>query len=293
MAARRLSQRTGLPFVLTFHGSDMNVWPDAHPEWLPSLRVAVREASAVFAVSRALAERIRELTGVEAIHLPIGIDDATIRQVRSDDRLRSRRERGYGDDQIVALFVGNLLPGKGSQYLAEAILGLDDRFRATFLGGGPMAGVGAMDPRARGRLDYRGIQPHAEVIRTMEAADVLILPSSSEGLPTVVVEAGAVGLPVIASRAGGIPELLEPDRGTLLDALTGPAVATALLDFVERPSATLDAAMRLKDHVAAAYDSRRQADSLLGWYRQVVGSSVRVAAHERGDSVRAHAEDHR
>ena len=40
------------------------------------------------------------------------------------------------------------------------------------------------------------------------AADVLVLPTYSEGMPSVLVEAGWVGVPIVASAVGGIPELL-------------------------------------------------------------------------------------
>ena len=79
LAAWRLAKRAGLPFVLTFHGSDMNSWPDEHPERLADLRAAVRDASVVIAVSTALADGIRDVTGVSAVHLPLGSDHRALR----------------------------------------------------------------------------------------------------------------------------------------------------------------------------------------------------------------------
>jgi len=57
----------------------------------------------------------------------------------------------------------------------------------------------------------------------MSAADVLVLPSLREGLPTVLVEAGSIGLLVVAGAVGGIPDLLADGRGALgHDHLTWP-----------------------------------------------------------------------
>ena len=83
---------------------------------------------------------------------------------------------------------------------------------------------------------YVGGRSHEDVIRYMSAADVLVLPSYGEGLPTVLVEAGSVGLPVIASRVGGIPELLDDGRGTLLPEISASAVASSLGVVPLRPA---------------------------------------------------------
>ena len=113
-------------------------------------------------------------------------------------------------DRVIALYVGNLKQAKGVRLLADAILDLGAPFLGVFIGGGSEEGYGSQDLRGPALLDYRGARPHAEIVRYMSAADVLVLPSYSEGLPTVIVEAGSVGLPVIASRVGGIPELIGP-----------------------------------------------------------------------------------
>ena len=91
IAAWRLARRAGLPFVLTFHGTDLNTWPDEHPDRLADLRAAIRAASAVIAVSPPLAERVEAISGISAIVLPLGSDHRVSRCLR-----RAAREGSGG-----------------------------------------------------------------------------------------------------------------------------------------------------------------------------------------------------
>ena len=281
LAAWRLARCAGLPFVLTFHGSDLNTWPDRHPDRLDDLRTAVREAAAVFTVSGALADRLRVLTGVEAVHLPIGSDHSAI-AAATLPRLEARRALGLPVDRVIALFVGRLVREKGVLEFVSAVLALGDPFVGVLVGTGPESGYGSDDPRARGRLVYAGARSHNEVVKLMAAADVLVLPSYYEGLPTVLVEAGSVGLPVVASAVGGIPELLAEGRGTVLPDVSEQSITAALSALRADPAEGIMAAGRLRDHVLAAYDVDRNAVTLIERYRSVVGPIVTLPEDHRG-----------
>ena len=69
-----------------------------------------------------------------------------------------------------------------------------------------------------------------EVAQALDDATVLLLPSFSEGLPRVVMEAFARGRPVIGARAGGIPDIVEDDvNGLLVDPHDAGSIASALV----------------------------------------------------------------
>jgi teichuronic acid biosynthesis glycosyltransferase TuaC len=268
LAAWRLARRARLPLVLTFHGSDINTWPDHFPDRVPDLRAAVRDAGAVIAVSAALAERVRSVTGVRAVHLPLGCDHQSIAE-SVVTRVEARRSLQLPDGQIVVLFVGHLLRAKGVRELTEAILSLGDPFLGVFVGTGPELGYAGTKPGRSTQLMYTGEQEHADVVRYMCAADVLVLPSYSEGLPTVLVEAGSVGVPVIASSVGGIPELLAGDRGTIIQPRSAEAITAALKSFVSDRNRSEAQANRLRTHVYEDYDVNVNAAKLLECYRSI------------------------
>lgn len=273
LAAWRVATRARLPFVLTFHGSDINTWPADHPDRIPDLRAAARDAALVIGVSAALAERIGDLTGVQALHLPLGSDHAAIDAARRP-RQDARAALGFADEDVVVLFVGNLLPAKGIRALADAVVALGRPYLGVFVGEGPERGYGE-DAGPTGNIRYEGPKTHAEVITFMSAADVLVLPSMREGLPGVLVEAGSVGLPVVASRVGGIPELLGTDRGTLLDVVTPAAIGAAISAVRTDPAAAAARAERLRAHVRDRYDADRNAALLSDHYAEIAAKAAR------------------
>jgi teichuronic acid biosynthesis glycosyltransferase TuaC len=281
LAAWHLAAHASLPFVLTFHGSDINSWPAEYPERLPDLREAVAHAGAVFAVSQALADRIREVTGIRATYLPLGSDHRAI-AAGALPRSEARSLVGLPQDSLVALYVGELKRAKGVREFVDAVLGLHGPLVGVLVGDGPERGYGTDHARAAQRLEYRGAQTHEDVIRYMSAADVLVLPSYSEGLPTVLVEAGSLGLPVIASSVGGIPELLGTDRGRMLREISATSVASALTEFADDRSSANEAASRLREVVKRDYDVDVNAAELLQRYRSI---AVDFPAADKGPIV--------
>lgn len=80
------------------------------------------------------------------------------------------------------------------------------------------------------QVELRGRLSHRDTLAQIAEADVLVLPSRSEGLPRVVTEALELGTPVVASRAGSIDEIVtDSDNGLLIE-----RTADAISDELER-----------------------------------------------------------
>jgi glycosyltransferase involved in cell wall biosynthesis len=104
------------------------------------------------------------------------------------------------------------------------------------------------------RIVFRGLLPRSEVVRELDAADLFVLPSRTEGLPRALIEAMARGLPCVASNIGGIPELLPPDD--LFEPGDASAVARKVREMTRDPERLARMARR---NLAAAREYEDQA----------------------------------
>jgi glycosyltransferase involved in cell wall biosynthesis len=219
-AAMRVAHACGRPFVLKLRGSDVNGLPPSGLRRRFAAQ-AIAEASAVVAVSRRLAdEAVAMGAAADRVHvLHNGVDLA---RFQPESRAAARARLGMPQEQKVVLFVGNLVPVKAPGLLLEAFA----QTRAgtaqvlVLLGSGPMQkGLQALAARlcVAGRVRFAGTVPHGDVPAWINAADLLCLPSWSEGCPNVVLEALACGTPVVASRVGAVPELLDDACGIIVE----------------------------------------------------------------------------
>jgi len=90
-----------------------------------------------------------------------------------------------------------------------------------------------------GHIQFAGRVAHEEIPAYLRQADLFVLPSLSEGLPLVLVEAMSAGIPVIASQVGGIPDVVvaegEERNGRLVPAADPEALAGAILEMFRHP----------------------------------------------------------
>jgi glycosyltransferase involved in cell wall biosynthesis len=131
----------------------------------------------------------------------------------------------------------------------------DPDVRLALVGDGVMRGELAELVRSAGLAERThmpgGIAP-TEVARWIGAADVLTLPSWSEGYPNVLVESLACGRPVVATDVGGTSEIVNVSNGLLIPPRDPEALASAL-------TRALDARW---DHDAIAAAARRSWDDV-------------------------------
>jgi glycosyltransferase involved in cell wall biosynthesis len=182
-------------------------------------RWAVRRADAHRAVSEFTASLVRAE----------GREPATVFTAYSDLAVFTGAQVPVPSDQRV-VFVGVLERYKNVEGLARAW-----RIVSSHLPGAHLHLIGSgtqievAEALAREGVEWeRWVEP-AEVAGALDRARALLLPSRSEGLPRVIVEAGLRGRPVIATRAGGIPDIVQDEvNGLLVEQGDDEALAAAI-----------------------------------------------------------------
>jgi glycosyltransferase involved in cell wall biosynthesis len=206
-----------------------------------------RVSTATITKSEEMARRLPPQTRSRNYVIPNGVDLSGFTPM---DRSEARRCMGWGSDQPNILFVGNPANPRKNFALASAVC--DELARR----GTPVALRVAWE-----------VGP-TEMPLWMNAADVLLFPSLSEGSPNTVKEAMATELPIVSAPVGDVPERLAGVAGTFVVKRTvGPmadAVASAL--DVQRAPAARKAVQEISvDRVATkVVDVYRQATSRLG-----------------------------
>jgi glycosyltransferase involved in cell wall biosynthesis len=209
---RPAARKRGIPAVAVSRGWTGESLRVRLYEWLD--RRHLRLMDHVVAVSSAQAVKVRK-AGVPAQRLttiPNAIDPD--RFADSDSRYRTKLQRYFHSPRkrIVGA-AGRLSPEKGFDVFLEAtarVLDVDPTVGFVLFGDGPcrdtlqqrLADLGLI-----GSVVLAGFR--SDLDRFIAQLDLFVLPSFTEGLPNVVLEACAAGVPVVATAVGGTPEVIE------------------------------------------------------------------------------------
>lgn len=227
-----------LPLFVVSHGTLLNTFESQPPGVGAKIRETLDEATGVMCVSDALAERAGRLTDPSKVTtVPLGADPDLF---PVDRRRRLRRELDVPADATVVLFVGGFTEQKGVAEIVELLPSLD-RQDAVFVFVGQGGGMEGTLRRTLGRSEfpgrhvYTGMEPVA-LRRWFAIADLLLLPSHSEGRPTVIYEAMASRTAVLATEVGGIPEqVVDGETGVLVPPGDVAALESALESLMRAP----------------------------------------------------------
>lgn len=237
-AAAKLARALGVPFSIKARGSDIHLWA-ARPACREQIVDAGRAAGGLLAVSGPLRADMVAL-GMPADAIRVHHTGVDLDRFRPADRAAAKAALGV--DGPLVLTVGYLIERKGQRIVLEAMAALPG---ATLLivGDGPdrallearIAALGLGD-----RVRLLGSVAHAELPALFAAADVMALPSASEGLANVWVEAIACGTPIVVNDVGGAREVVDRPAAGRIVARDVPSVAAAIRALLADPPAQGD-----------------------------------------------------
>ena len=218
---RLAARRVGIPCVVVSRGW---TWESLKVRVYETLdRVNLRFVDHVVAVSDGQGERVRR-AGVPGTRLSVIRNAARLRAFDAPDPAYRDKLRGLfpADSRVsrVVLAAGRLSPEKGFAVLVESAAAvLKQHPTAGFVLFGEGGERARLEVRVRemglaGRVVLPGFT--AELDKFLPWADVVTLPSFTEGLPNVALEASAAGVPVVATAVGGTPEVVADGVSGLL-----------------------------------------------------------------------------
>ncbi len=232
-----LSVLTGVPYILTAHLGDV---PGGVPEktgawfrWVkPFTKPIWKRAKKVIAVSEFTRQLALRHYPVDIQVIPNGVD---ILQLAAEIKPNK-------PPQLV--FAGRFVSQKNPIAIIKILSQLKDLdWSCSMLGDGALFADVKQEIEKHdmsGRFDLPGWVTPEDVLDQFSKSDILFMPSFSEGLPVVGVQALAKGLAIVASRIGGFIELVEHARnGYLIEVGDQAAFSQALRELISKPEILL------------------------------------------------------
>ena len=262
-AAVAVAKALGLPVSIKARGADIHHWGTA-PATREQVLGAGLAADGLLAVSQGLVDDMVAL-GMPREKITVHRTGLNADLFRPYDRRMCRDQLGLGRELKILACIGALIPRKGQRFAIEALQDIPD---AVLL----IAGTGADENALKNlterlglkrRVHFLGSVPHGDLPIILNAADVFVLPTASEGLANAWVEALACGTPVVTTPLPGAQELItDPAFGRLV-----PREAAAIAAAVNELLAAPPSPERVQEAVAG-FSWQANADALVAhWQR--------------------------
>ena len=266
LLAMAMKRWSGIPYVITAHGSDVPGYnPDRfralHPLLTPIWKRVVRQANAIISPSQSLADLIRaqHYEGSLGI-IPNGY--------RMTGFATTRHQPGN------LLVVSRLFERKGVQYLLQALEGFAQPLNLHIVGDGPY--LTELKQIAR-RLHTRAVVHfHGWVDNTssafrdlMETATIFALPSEAENFPNALLEAMAAGLAIITTAGTGCEEVVGP-TALLVPPRNAARIRAAIERLLAEPALCDELGRAAQARVRGIYSWRSVVDRYVETYERAV-----------------------
>lgn len=221
--AMMLKKKYAMPFICTWHGSDIHSLPFQKKRINDITRKVIEQADMNYFVSNNLLQLSNSISANGNKQVLYTGPSSIFRKFNEDKRQWCRRQLTV-DDRILIGFVGNLFAVKNVLILPDILAAVKDKLPSdndillVIVGDGPLRIQleQKLSEKYIGAKLLGNVSPE-QIPEIMNGLDLLILPSRNEGLPLVTLEALKCGTHVVGSRVGGIPEAIGDNNSFDLD----------------------------------------------------------------------------
>jgi glycosyltransferase involved in cell wall biosynthesis len=264
----------GARVVYQMHDNLFRVFDESPSAFAPGLDTLARWPDAVVVLSEREAQAWRARGAAPALHVvPNGIDCAPF--------LRQNRAAPDPAAPLKLIYVGRLAPRKGLLESIGALRLARSRGVAARL---VIAGASPEEPRLREYVRESNLARDVSFVgpaygehkaRLLAQADVLLLPSYSEGLPYALLEAMAAGVVPVVTPVGAVPEVVtDREHGVFVEPRDAEAIAQALALLAADRAALLRMSAACRKRAAMAYSLERLARDFSALYCSLAEARV-------------------
>lgn len=251
-----------IPLVLRFHGDDGRIYPFKNRINRAITQYMLRQADYVITPSEEIKQHLITLgakkNAISAI--ASGIDTE---KYMPKDQSKCRKILNLPTDSDICLFVGRLDPLKGVRELVESARENSD---ITFV----FIGVGTLPAHPTNCICMGSVEP-SNIYLWINAADWLVLPSYTEGLPNVLMESLSCGVPVIASSVGGCPEVVHHmETGLIIPPRDSKAISNAVRWMREHPEERKEMGKKGRIDMINRYEQNRMIKQLIMIHQNLI-----------------------
>jgi N-acetyl-alpha-D-glucosaminyl L-malate synthase BshA len=266
------------PIIFTEHG---RTFPDyRRPKRCFANKFLLKSSDRVVAVGKQVKEALIKNEGIDPSRIDVIYNGVSVdRFSRKQDqqrRLATRMKEGVSDDMTVIIQVARLNPLKDHITAIRAMRQVVDKIPSSIL---LIVGEGEERAAIQDEINQLGLSRNVRMLGNrydvqdlLEASDVFILTSVSEGIPLTVIEAMLSGLPCVATDVGGLSEIIEDgEDGFLVQAKDVLGLASRIVELVSAPEIARRFSEVGRTKTRLNFSSERMHAAYLELYQNMLG----------------------